>query len=185
MEVGKTGYVILGMLRMGRRTGYEIKSLVDCSTRFFWAASYGQIYPELRRLEDAGLIAGEEEPQGGRQRRAYSLTPEGERVLHDWITSDAPPHFEMRHEGLLRLFFCDAVEPEERGRLVRTIRTEHERVRDQLRAIQPAAEQTAGEEGQEAPLRVLEFGIAYQDFVVEWLERLERELSAEPVRARG
>ena len=47
------------MLRLGRRTGYEIKSLVDVSTRFFWAASYGQIYPELARLEELGLVKGE------------------------------------------------------------------------------------------------------------------------------
>jgi PadR family transcriptional regulator AphA len=183
MEVGKTAYVILGMLHMGRRTGYEIKSLVDCSTRFFWAASYGQIYPELKRLEEAGLIAGEEDPQGGRQRRAYSLTPEGERILHDWITSDVPPHFELRHEGLLRLFFCDGVEPEERAELVRTIRSEHERMRDALRAIRPGAEQSAEQRGHEAPLRVLEFGIAYQDFVVEWCERLEREVMGQPAGA--
>lgn len=183
MEVGKTAYVILGMLRMGRRTGYEIKTLVDCSTRFFWAASYGQIYPELRRLEEAGLVAGEEDPQGGRQRRAFRLTAAGERALHDWITSDAPPQFEMRHEGLLRLFFCDAVEPGERAKLVRTIRAEHERVRGELRALQPGAESSAREGGHEAPLRVLEFGIAYQDFVVGWCERLERELAADPAAA--
>ena len=46
------------MLKLGRRTGYEIKSLVDVSTRFFWAASYGQIYPELARLEELGLVTG-------------------------------------------------------------------------------------------------------------------------------
>ena len=42
-----TAYVILGMLGLGARTGYDIKRIVDQSTRFFWAASYGQIYPEL------------------------------------------------------------------------------------------------------------------------------------------
>jgi PadR family transcriptional regulator, regulatory protein AphA len=180
MQLGKTAYVILGMLRLGQRTGYEIKSYVDCSTRFFWAASYGQIYPELRRLEDAGLVVGEEDPRGGRQRRAYSLTAEGERVLHDWITADVPLHVEMRHEGLLRLFFGDAVAPSARAELARTIRDQHARVRDELRALQPAAER-----GREAPLRVLEFGIAYQDFVIEWCERLERELLGEPAATGG
>ena len=42
------------MIRNGRRTGYEIKQLVDVSTRFFWAASYGQIYPELKRSRRPG-----------------------------------------------------------------------------------------------------------------------------------
>ena len=56
MELNPTSYVILGMLGMRPMCGYEIKALVDGSTRFFWAASYGQIYPELRRLTEAGLI---------------------------------------------------------------------------------------------------------------------------------
>ena len=185
MGLPKTAYVILGMLWMGCRTGYDIKSFVDCSTRFFWAASYGQIYPELRRLEEAGLIAGEEEPQGNRQRRAFSLTAEGERTLRDWINSEAPPHIETRHEGLLRLFFCDAVAPPERAELVRKLRHEHARAAEELRSIRPNAEASAAEEDRGAPLRVLEFGIAYQDFMVGWLERLERELGPERVAAGG
>ena len=62
--------VILGLLSLGPRSGYEIKTTVDRSTRFFWAASYGQIYPELRRLERDGLIEGEDAPNGGRPRRS-------------------------------------------------------------------------------------------------------------------
>ncbi len=55
-ELNPTGRVILGMLAQGQRTGYDIKQFVDKSTRHFWAASYGQIYPELKRLEDQGLV---------------------------------------------------------------------------------------------------------------------------------
>ena len=63
MELSPTAYVILGMLGWRPMSGYEIKSIVDKSTRFFWAASYGQIYPELRRLSEAGLIKGEASPR--------------------------------------------------------------------------------------------------------------------------
>src|SRR3954464_14236257 len=84
-QLSPTGYVVLGMLRLGVRSGYDIKQLVDKSTRFFWAASYGQIYPELKKLEAAGLITGAADPQGGRQRRAYELTERGEQVLDDWL----------------------------------------------------------------------------------------------------
>src|ERR1700729_3924871 len=48
-----TGRVILGMIAFGRQTGYDIKQFVDQSTRHFWAASYGQIYPEVR---DEGML---------------------------------------------------------------------------------------------------------------------------------
>src|ERR671926_490438 len=56
MRAGGVAYVILGALRAEPKSGYEIKRLVDKATRVFWAASYGQIYPELRRLRDDGLI---------------------------------------------------------------------------------------------------------------------------------
>ncbi len=77
MELSPTAYVILGMLSFGPKSGYEIKGLVDKSTRFFWAASYGQIYPELKRLAAAGLVTGADASQGGRRRTVYELTDEG------------------------------------------------------------------------------------------------------------
>ena len=107
MELSATAYVVLGMLRHEPRTGYEIKAAVDRSTRFFWAASYGQIYPELRRLEAAGLIEGTAEPRGGRRRTVYALTDAGREELRSWLERGAEV-LEMRDEGLLKLFFAAA-----------------------------------------------------------------------------
>jgi DNA-binding PadR family transcriptional regulator len=64
-ELSPTARVILGMIAFGKTTGYDIKQFVDRTTRHFWAVSYGQIYPELKRLEDAGLVQGRAEPSGG------------------------------------------------------------------------------------------------------------------------
>ena len=69
MELSATAYVILGMVSREPRSGYEIKALVDNSTRFFWAASYGQIYPELKRLSAAGLVKGLMPPPVGANAR--------------------------------------------------------------------------------------------------------------------
>jgi DNA-binding PadR family transcriptional regulator len=172
--LSKTSYVILGMLKLGKRTGYEIKSLVDVSTRFFWAASYGQIYPELARLEDLGLVKGEADSSNGRRRKAYALTKAGERALHDWLTSDEPLHIELRHEGALKFFFSDALSAEEQLELVRRVRDTHALVAEQLRAIHPE-----DEDGKPpAPLLTLEFGIAYQEFLADWCERAEQRLAA-------
>src|SRR3954466_2361314 len=121
-QLSPTARVLLAMIRNGRRTGYEIKQLVDVSTRFFWAASYGQIYPELKRLEEAGLIRGEDEPSGGRQRRAYALTPEGDAALDSWLRSDQEPLYELRDEALLKLFFSNDLTDAERLALVRQMR---------------------------------------------------------------
>jgi PadR family transcriptional regulator AphA len=178
MQLSKHAYTVLGMLRLGRRTGYEIKNLVDVSTRFFWAASYGQIYPELGRLERLGLIEGKRDDSDGRRRKAYELTAAGEAALRDWLASSEPLHCELRHEGVLKLFLSDALDPEERVGVLRSIRSEHEGVREQLRAIEPAARHEAEELGHEMPLIVLRWGIAYEDFVIDWCSRLEHELAA-------
>src|SRR6478735_12241783 len=97
--------VVLGLLAMRPLSGYDIKAVVDRSTRFFWAASYGQIYPELRRLESDGLVEGEDVPNGGRQRRVYSLTPAGREALVEWLRGPTVT-IEYRDESLLRLFFA-------------------------------------------------------------------------------
>src|SRR5688500_20048812 len=177
-ELGKTSYVILGMLKLGRRTGYEIKSLVDVSTRFFWAASYGQIYPELARLERQGLVKGEVDRTNGRRPKAYELTAAGERALHEWLTSDDPLHIELRHEGALKFFFSDALTPEEQLDLVRRTRDAHAQVAEQLRAIAPADP----DDKPPAPLLTLEFGIAYQEFLADWCERAGHRLAGRPAK---
>jgi PadR family transcriptional regulator, regulatory protein AphA len=180
MELSKTASVILGMLELGPRSGYEIKSLVDISTRFFWAASYGQIYPELARLEEHGLIRGELDRSNGRRRKTYELTPAGEDALRRWLTSKEALHIELRHEGALKFFFSDCLSEEERLELIRRVRDEHEQVADQLRRIEPAAREAADSTGNRAPYMTLEFGIAYQEFIADWCRKAESRLALEP-----
>src|SRR3954451_9707237 len=176
MELSPTAHVILGMIRLGKTNGYAIKQLVDVSTRRFWAASYGQIYPELKRLEDAGLIEGEDAPAGGRQRRSYRLTAAGEQELHEWLVSDEGTlGFEVRDEGLLRFFFADAMSPDEVLGLVRRMRERHERIAGELRVTREAAA--------EAPFRfpymTADFGVAHHQFIADWCAQKERELLEE------
>jgi len=175
----KTAYVILGMLALGKRTGYEIKALVDVSTRFFWAASYGQIYPELKRLEEAGLIRGKDDPSDGRRRKTYELTAAGRAALHEWLTSDRPQVRELRDEGILKLFFSDALEPAEQVEQLRRIRAEYEAVRERLLEIEPGARAADEPKGLGMTLLTLEWGIAYGDFMIDWCSRAERQLAAE------
>jgi DNA-binding PadR family transcriptional regulator len=170
-QLSPTARVLLAMIRNGRRTGYEIKQLVDVSTRFFWAASYGQIYPELKRLEQAGLISGEDEPSGGRQRRAYSLTAAGDEALDAWLRSDDEPLYELRDEALLKLFFSNELTDAERLRIVRQMRERHQSVIDGLTSVEAAASSVGG-----APHTTLQFGLGLHGWVVEWCKEQEEKL---------
>src|SRR5262245_14094699 len=137
-DLSPTARVILGMLALGEQSGYDIKQFVDKSTRHFWAASYGQIYPELKRLEELGLVRGRSEPTGGRPRMLYALTDEGRAALENWLRSDEEPLYELRDEGMLKLFFSDAL-PERRIANIRAMRERMQRKLAQLQAIEAHA----------------------------------------------
>src|SRR5260370_5216482 len=77
--------------------------------RHFWATSYGQIYPELKRLTESGLIKSEDASKGTRQRTLYHLTAKGKQTLHTWVSNPAIQSLEIRDEMLLKLFFADAM----------------------------------------------------------------------------
>jgi PadR family transcriptional regulator AphA len=165
-----TARVILGMLKLGARTGYEIKRTTDISTRFFWGASYGQIYPELHKLEAAGLVTSEEEAHGARRRRAYRITVAGEAALHEWLVSETPLEFSVRDEGLLKVFFGDVGSPEELFENVRRLRRDHEARLAHFREIEARVEK------RDSTVRALEYGIAFLEWNVRWWQEVEREL---------
>jgi PadR family transcriptional regulator AphA len=181
MGLSATAYVILGMVSREPRSGYEIKALVDQTTRFFWAASYGQIYPELKRLAEAGLIEGVEAPRGERKRTVYAITAEGEAALKDWLRQ-APATYEMREEGLLKLFFAGVLPPAEAADILRWMREHRAGLAERLRALEPlAAEKREGDDPY--PLMVLRAGIEFNDWFAEWCERMEDSLR-DPAREK-
>jgi DNA-binding PadR family transcriptional regulator len=180
VELSATAKVILGMLAARPRSGYEIKQLVDSSARFFWAASYGQIYPELKRLEKAGLITGDDSSQGARQRTTFTLTAEGRRAARGWI--GAPPEvLETRDEGLLMLFFAGSIEQQRSAEIARERAATSRAKAAELRAIADQIDATGTPEGAEAKpdagsMTVLRYGIEMSEWAADWFERAAEDL---------
>jgi PadR family transcriptional regulator, regulatory protein AphA len=165
--------VVLGLLSLGPRSGYDIKTVVDRSTRFFWAASYGQIYPELRRLEEEGLIEGEDASNGARGRRTYKLTEAGREALRAWLLGSTTT-VELRDESLLRLFFSDNLPREQALVLLEGRRRGHEEYLEVLRAI----DARPGTDPEFVDL-VLRWGIEFNEWGAKWCqEQLKRLQSA-------
>lgn len=187
MELSATGKVILGMLAARPRSGYEIKQLVDNSARFFWAASYGQIYPELKKLENAGLITGADASQGARQRTVFKLTAKGKRAAGDWIESP-PQVFELRDEGLLELFFAGSIDPSRTAQIARERAAKAAATAAELRLLEEEIERNHQAEGPEyspdhGSLTVLRYGIELNEWTAEWFERAAEDLENETTGA--
>lgn len=81
---------ILGVISAAPMTGYDLVQYFDRSAAFFWPAKQPQIYPELRRMEKAGLLSARV-TQGLRgEKRLYAITAKGEQELRRWETEAEP-----------------------------------------------------------------------------------------------
>lgn len=105
-RVNRTRFAILGYLTCwGPMSGYDIKKALEGSASNFWAESYGQIYPILRRLEEDGLAKPKASPRGeGRGRRVFEVTTAGRKAFDAWLAEPTEPGT-VRNEFLLKLFF--------------------------------------------------------------------------------
>lgn len=85
---GHLDALLLAALEDGPRHGYAVIEALRQATGGRLDMATGTIYPALRRLEAAGLIAGSWSVVAGRRRRDYRLTAAGTRALSgkrsDW-----------------------------------------------------------------------------------------------------
>ena len=106
-------HAVLGVLEARSMSGYELTRFFESSARWVWSAPQSQIYPLLRRLEEAGFVEGEAQVRGERLKRVqYSITEAGIDELRSWLRED---HDEPtpRDPLLLQAIFFDIIEPEE------------------------------------------------------------------------
>ena len=104
--------VLLGLLTIEPMSGYDLGLAIRASVGHFWRESYGQIYPNLTRLDAEGLVTAKTEHQKGKpDRRIYSITGKGREQLAKWLAVEPQPEI-PRNELLLKLFFGAQAAPE-------------------------------------------------------------------------
>jgi DNA-binding PadR family transcriptional regulator len=107
IRLSTTSYAVLGLLEQCQpATPYQLKQAAQVSIFHFWTIPHTQLYTECARLAEAGLLT-EEREAGGRRRRLYSLTSAGLDALNAWRSSPETELYELRDQGLLKLF-CGA-----------------------------------------------------------------------------
>jgi len=110
-------HVILGITsKFGPCTTYVIRGHFTDSPSAFFSSSTGSVYPAVRRLTQAGLLAKRGDLRGRQRRTLYSITPEGRAALSTWL---APPLDEaaltLPFDSLrTRFYFIGALSPAKR-----------------------------------------------------------------------
>ncbi len=170
--LNQTARVVLAMIAEGHNTGYAIRAEIERSTRLYWGASVGGIYPELRRLADSGLITARDNPRGEAVRHHYELTPAGREALHRWLTDSSEPTLEVRDEALLQLRFAGVLDRGGRLEIIRRMRALHERRAADLQILLDADQF-------DDPFHrmTIEFGLGWNRWAIDWCADAERQLA--------
>jgi len=171
-SLNQTARIVLGMIAEGHTTGYAIKAEIERSTRLYWGASIGGIYPELRRLTEAGLISVRDDPRGESVRHCYEITDEGREALRAWLTDPCAPAVELRDEALLQLRFAGVLARDERLEVIRRKHALHEQRVSELQALLEA-----GEFDDPFHRLSVEFGLGWNRWARDWCEQTERLLA--------
>ena len=169
-------YALLGLLREGPASGYDLMQIFKYSLANTWPATQSQVYTELGKLADAGLLSVAE--QGARGRKEYRLTESGLAELRRWLLETEPVRA-PRSEAVLRVFLLGAIE--------------REQAIDYLNGLaEDAAKRVAGYEAFEKEAEWIDVDLSvYGHYALEYAKRFWQmniewsQWAAEQVRLRG
>lgn len=108
---------ILGLLKERPMHGYQLNRELSEQLGGLWRASYGSLYPSLRRLERQGAITSEP-GTGARRKTVYAITPEGERLFLELLEETPQENQTEDARFRVRLAFFRYLPPETRVRLL-------------------------------------------------------------------
>lgn len=167
-------YVILGFLMKTDLSGYDIKQFMGYSIANFYDASFGSIYPSLKRMEDRGLISPREVLEGGKYKKIYTIHESGRTEFLKWLEQpiELP---RARHEHLIRIFFYGFLPQDKVKSLVFRFIQDIEAEMGHLRDIENRFKNHADL----FEMATLRYGKDFYGFLLEWCKEFLKKAKSE------
>jgi DNA-binding PadR family transcriptional regulator len=177
-----TEAALLGLLRKGPMSGYDLRKDVERSVGYFWAPAKTQIYATLPKLVEAGHATQEKVVQSSRpDKTIYSITNDGLDALREWVEEAPLDAGHGRNLILLKLYFGEGADPAALDRQLAERREEAGRLHAELEDLEAAG---AGASPFEAITR--RWGFLYAEALLRWTEEAAEALtSSRPAGGRG
>jgi len=176
-------HAVLGFLRSGPMTGYDLKKQFDATVHHFWPADRAQIYRTLARLAELGFTEAESVPQAGKpDQKVHRITKAGREELKRWLTTPQTPP-EVREATLVQIFFASAVSDGQAKTILSAQREALQHHADALRDLAASRASRSAKSPGETRERffrrlTLEHGVAMLEAELAWLEAAAAQLEA-------
>jgi len=170
-------HAILVCLTERPMSGYDLAKFFDTSIGFFWSATHPQIYRQLKKLQQDGLVTSTEKVQTGKPNRfVYSITDAGKDALKAWSREPVAQPL-IKDDLLVRLQAIehidkDALREQIRARLAahREQLGQYHHIRDVRFSDGKTPDRDLGK------LMGLELGIQYEEGWIRWCEDVLAQL---------
>jgi PadR family transcriptional regulator AphA len=173
-------HAILTQLEQAPSSGYDLARHFRTGIGNFWNASHQQIYLELRKLHEEGLVAFDiEEQQERPDRKVYRLTDAGLEVLKAWMREPSKPP--RVNDALLVKVYGGHLQPP--GALLAEFETHEQLHRERLAEYRGYEAQYLALDAQDReryrlPYLTLRRGILYEEDWLRWLAEARAALQA-------
>ncbi|MFF7167785.1 PadR family transcriptional regulator [Streptomyces sp. NPDC008086] len=170
-------YAVLAALLEGEASGYELSKAFDVSFANFWPATPQQLYRELERLAQDGLVEARFVRQERRpNKRMFTLTEAGREDLRTFAAEPPRRPTAVRDELLIKLQAMEDPEAtqaliEERMTWARGKLDRYARVRDRLLDGR-TEDEFLRESDRVGPYLTLMRGISFEEENLRWCERV-------------
>jgi DNA-binding PadR family transcriptional regulator len=162
-----TAASLLGFLHAGPMTGWDLVATAETLIGDFWSLTRSQVYRELAAMAEAGLVeAGERE---SRERRPYHLTDAGRAAFREWLQREPGPE-QIRYPLLLTIAFGRHLPTERLATFVAAHRVVHAARLAGYRELRGSVA------GDPYALATLDFGMRYEQAVLDWFDDLPPEI---------
>jgi len=116
-------------------TGYDIKKEIEAGVGNFYTASYGSLYPALKKLTDKGYLSMSEKAHGNRIKKYYEVTELGKSAFYEWLSSPFDPS--SRSDSLLaRIYFFGELPEDIRKQQLREYELYHQQILRKLQVLE-------------------------------------------------
>lgn len=132
-------YAILGLLNRNPMTGYELSKEFNYELAEFWYANHSQIYPELKLLNNEGLVTYDVEISGDiLETKRYTITELGRSEFIQWLHKDDKLPRTPKDPFRLRMYFAHNLDRTARLHLLENQKMQHIK---RLNTLRKTAEQ--------------------------------------------
>ncbi|MFG1609809.1 PadR family transcriptional regulator [Actinoplanes sp. NPDC049265] len=159
-------HALLGMLQERPSSGYDLLKRFDMAMAHVWTGTQSQLYGELAKLQEAGLIRVHAE--GPRGRTVYEVTDDGRAELRHWLV-DLKPGRAPRNDVLLRVYFLGSVAPEQAREYLAYMGAISSQQLNDLTDLEASIDWTADDASPYGHL-VLEWGKRFAAMQREWVD---------------